>query len=443
MKKNKNIFFAALAILSLIAFASTAYAVYSLFHYLAIPNEDEQINITEIITTSISLSNINGGQKALACTIEDAASDYVNTHEAEGIVFASHDSAFSKEYLRKVADELFRNSYGDEINYLSVVEVILYADTEISAECNSTYESVQLFISANGVLPQNSILNRKYENSIITLYLPDENADYRDYAYVLSREYGRHFAKYNFNLSFTEEDVNSDYYKMRALGFEDRIILDESNEIDENLKKWTLSEIAAYDYVYLLGSETVHNIELFKDTLGKHFECELDLDRGQKPKVLPYIKKCFNGMPHINPSIEMPLEIDGLVDYFDRFVEVERNFIAEIVELDTMGLEAKKASDNQQYITWEQPFDDSDVLYTLIAYDEHDNIVAMVKTTKINDIASASFGVYEKYTICYFNYSTVDQNQFYYELGDIIRFRVSVTFPDGTVLLSDYIEQVY
>lgn len=437
--KKKMLFLAVLGALAVVVAVSIVYTFYSMFSYINICQKVKQNNIENETILDIALSYTNGGQKGFKGIVESDNAEYAYTYEVEGVIFASYDNKYNKEKLRKAADELLSNTYGDEINYLSKVEVILDENTEISAECVPLYKNVPFAIKANGILPENLSLSRKYEYSVIKLYLPDENVDVRDFAYVLSREYGRHFAKFNFNLSDTANDMNSYYYKIRAAGFEDRIILDESMVTDENLRKWLLSEIAAHDYVYLLGSETVHNVEEFMDTVEKH---EFNKYAIHEPGlfVFPYFVQCINGIPHINPSIDMPIKINDLVEYFYSFVDSNPPIMVNDANIADVQLSVSESVKNFYYITWDKPYEDKDVLYTVIVYDEYDNVLAIAYTNYGDKRSYAYFGEYTGRPSEYYGYR---ENNFYYEDGEVIKFRISVTFPDGTVLLSDCVEKIY
>ena len=205
---------------------------------------------------------------------------------------------------------------------------------------------------------------------------------------------------------------------------------------------WYLGEIAAEDYVVLMGSENTKNVINFFD----HKVMWANYKKNNMSFIYKYgyrIRDCSNGIPHENAQLELPLYVEGLDDYFYSFVDDESPFLDSYDEIGSLNLAVEYLDYNQYKFTWDRPYKEHDVTYTLIGYDADDgSIKTIVRTISGNQTSDAWFGNFTSIQLNFCDNETIDYFQDIHLLwnckkGGQMTFRVSVAFPDGIVLLSD------
>lgn len=145
----------------------------------------------------------------------------------------------------------------------------------------------------------------------------------------------------------------------------------------------------------------------------------------------------------------VPHLADGLKELFYSFTEYEPNEYTHIEGIGTLGLEVIDTNSKRQFqIIWNTPYKDKDVIYTLMVYDLDDEIIAAHKTVYGNQEAVANVGNYsivQKRSMGIdFGYRTTTyEYQGWLEFGKPYKFRVTITFPDSTVIISDPIEATF
>ncbi|MBN2879948.1 MAG: hypothetical protein JXN65_10030 [Clostridia bacterium] len=367
---------------------------------------------------------------------------YNYSYVKDGIYFLSVTPYWDEQELQALAEELYQNKHGDEINYLDKVIVYGTSDGVTAGSHSRSIYGYEVPVSFYGFIPENLTFDCLYEKSTINIYGVSDETKIEDLAIVLSHEYGHHFTYHNFGLSGSAADRNTEYYKLRFDKDYDVILDREYYEDYLENHKWYLSEIAAEDYVYLMGSENTFKVQKFYDNADK-----ATLYNAGKIVFLTLInydyKLCKNGMPHENVSIPLPYETEGLADYFYSFVDDEYSVVIPDQPIGTLNLTGTPNGARTQHIfTWDQPFTSHDVAYTVIGYDMDDNVVIMLKTTRGDEKAVAGIGVFGGW-MNPFTIPDKDLHAFTYEPGKKMKFRVSVSFPDGLVLLSDPIIITY
>ena len=90
---------------------------------------------------------------------------------------------------------------------------------------------------------------------------------------------------------------------------------------------------------------------------------------------------CRNGSPHENVSGGLPSDVEGLEEYFYSFIDEDVPLHEERDDIGTLNLKMVKTNSKEHKFTWDQPYKGSDVIYTLILYDENDETMFMVRTT--------------------------------------------------------------
>jgi len=430
-----------LIIISLIFSAGCfLFAVYILKQLPPVQEHITQISNYKENPVDKTLSFESGSTKFSEAIIEDSLYyGYRHLYKKDDIYFFSLNKDWGKDKLEDLATELYENTHGDEMKYLEKVVVIGNGGGDAAGSHAHTVNSYNIPLSFYEFFPVDLQYNALYKQSSIYIYGVFEETTVEDLAFVLSHEYGHHYTFHHFALNGIGEDMETEYYKLRSEGTDDIICERESydNYIDNH--KWYLVEIAAEDYVYLMGSETTKNAVEFRDFFQKY----MDYAGSHGTVTTPYAQECRNGIPHENISIDLPSDVDGLAQYFYNFVDINEPMYTTINPIGNLDLSVTPNEWFDRYtISWNQPFSDSDVVYTLIAYDMDDNILAMVKTTYGGEEKGyANFGVWGDHVNK--PKSVRKLFNFYYEKGEQIRLRVTVTFPDSTVVISDPIEFTY
>lgn len=412
--------------------------------YQAALQKIQSINSAKAIVINNSFNYNNEGEKYADFEIEEDLyvgyqHRYVNH---DGIKFFSTSEHWDEEKLKAVETELYSNTHGDEIRFLDKVVVYGSSGGYAAGAHSNTISSFELPVSLYSFLPDEAVYYSPYVQSNIFIYGVYEYTKIEDIARVISHEYGHHYTKYHFGLNFDESDQNSEYFKLRLAGLEDTVLYRESYDHYVHNHMWYLAEIAAEDYMYLMGSENTRNTFKFYDHKEKasyYKKDNMDFieDNGYR------VADCSNAIPHENASLELPLYIDGLDDYFYSFVDEKSPFTDSYDKIGSLNLSMEYLGINQYKFTWDMPYKDSNVIYTLIAYDAaDDSIETVVRTRRGNQRAEAWFGNFTGIQISAFGSDAVEYFEdinllWYCKWKEQMTFRVSITFPDGIVLLSD------
>jgi hypothetical protein len=135
-------------------------------------------------------------------------------------------------------------------------------------------------------------------------------------------------------------------------------------------------------------------------------------------------------------ALPLPDKVDGLAELFYSAIDMEapeytdRSLEAESIKLNISSRE--KYNKRYYNVTWTKPWEGEDVTYTLIAYDENDEMVGAIKSITGGEKAIATIGAVVYETQNYYHYYNSD---YWTELG-FVRFRVVATFSDGTAAVS-------
>ena len=150
---------------------------------------------------------------------------------------------------------------------------------------------------------------------------------------------------------------------------------------------------------------------------------------------------CRNGSPHENVSAGLPSDIEGLEEYFYSFIDQEPPVREEKKPIGTLNLSMAKSGSRHTF-TWDKPYTSGDIIYTLNIYDENDMLISMLKTAYGDEKAIAYFG--------YYTTKIVKGNWIYtysygadLDRGTKLKARVTITFPDDSILLSEPIDFEY
>lgn len=389
----------------------------------------DETKAASILNDGDSFDNSAGKFDAVELEKRDV-SKYEHVFIKDDIYFLSTVKEWDEFMLRRLSEELYNNKHGEEMKY--VYSVILYPNK--GEPYIGTYEKLtenfDIPLSLYDFLPQELFFDFASDLSEISLYDADYLTTVDEMAITLSHEYGHHFAEYHFGLGYGKKDRNTDYYEIRSQGTTEIRLEKRSFEDYLNNHMWFLGELAAEDYVFIMGSEKAHRtLEFYdiKDSVrafakgGLEAAEALDDDYGA----------CRNGTPHENMALPLPDDVDGLMEFFYSFVDGDAPEINQVEDVETLNLQADEYRKSRYHITWDQPYDGEDVIYTLICYLDDDTLLAILKTTRGDQKGEAYFGSYT-YGRYYHTTSIPDDLP--------LKFRVTVTFPDGHVEITEAIE---
>lgn len=227
----------------------------------------------------------------------------------EGIEFISRSEEWDENDLELLYKELLRNKHGEELYHL--YNVIIYPQRDDRAAATHQNSSRRYYVPfSHPVLPED--YREYFSRSIgtITLYNGDGITTTDGMADSLSHEYGHHFTRYYMLKSNGDELYDTEYAKLRGLT-RDNSYADISVGEDfyyENHYKFIL-EIAAEDYVTLMGSPASREIVDYKDSMENLYT---DGDNVQ------YTSRCCAVQENL--TIPMACEMEGLADYFYGFI---------------------------------------------------------------------------------------------------------------------------
>ncbi len=286
----------------------------------------------------------------------------------ENIEFISYCTSWSTEKLQELYGELLQNEHGDELYSLSQVIVYPQKDENAAAshQSQSNYYSIPLDFPA---LPGEFTVSYQREEGIITLYDGDHKTTVTQMASSLSHEYGHHYTRYYMFGNETEEELrNSEYLSLR--GVDPTLILTDMEDTQyyyDNHHRYLL-EIAAEDYVVLMGSPNSREVSDYLDSR----QMLLNNDFDGKPITR-------NAEVQENLTIPMATELPELAAYFYSHLNKEAPQYDPVKEMN-INIQKRTVSYNlvtgYEYFThyivsWDKVYGENAV-YTLTAFSEED-----------------------------------------------------------------------
>lgn len=406
--------------------------------YFYLTSDAVQAKIAEIDTInydaySFSLekqqSTENNGYSVLEKSGESITADVYMT--PLGFPIESYSENWKGEKLKEIYEELLKNKHGEEINYISKIVVrggvsdLGTKDSVVAGAHSTTQEHYQVFFDVPSIVPQSLEYGINSKQSVIELYNMDEYETIEQAARTIAHEYGHHFTIYYF-MANDEQVKNSDYYKIRSFEhFEQPIFFSDQQDYYIN-HMWSIYEVAAEDYVQLMGSPNTRQTQEYKDIFQV-------LKTGDKNYRIYADSNTTNVFPQENMNISLADQVPGLREYYYSYIE-EQNELNAISEVD-FGMSMRKGSLNGYTyydITWNNVFDDDEALYTLVCYDEDKQINSPIKTVYGNEKAIAKVGTVSKIVgnkiISYSNDVTKEDRY----------FRLIVMLSDGRIIASGY-----
>ena len=351
----------------------------------------------------------------------------------EGFIFKSYSKTWTEDKLIELYAELKLNKHGEEMDFLS--EIVIYPEEDSSALATHQEDIVTTDVMFHfPALPNDFTVPINRTTGIINLYGGNVNKTIESMAVSLSHEYGHHYTFYH--MFDRDTEVESEYVKVRGLPKDKVYSMDNDYRLYESEYVWFVAEIAANDYVLLMGSPTTREIMDFVDVREQLYGAE------PTQTVLHYM----NSTPQRNLMIPLATDVDGLAEYFYSFIDenppkntVKEQKIEIKIEQQSEGYNLTTGYQTFVYyhITFNTPYSEKGVVYTLVCYDEEDYHIIPIKTINSDENGSAYIGTVVSLSGGYVTWmwDSLDSGT--------KTFRVISLFPDGTLIMSDPLKYTF
>ncbi|MDD2592130.1 MAG: hypothetical protein PHG99_07525 [Erysipelotrichaceae bacterium] len=372
-------------------------------------------------------TNLNHNEDGLAALEEqeDIVLEAKYRYQSDdGITMTSYSDIWNTEKLKQLYEELRLNKHGEEFTLLNEVIVYGEADSYAAGVQSNNLKKVKLNLKWPALADNSEIPFFIYMGTI-RLYNGDYYTTVADMAHVLSHEYGHHFTFYHF---FNGDDVdNSEYESIR--NFDSEVFYNWSHATHYYANHhWYLIEIAADDYVQLMGSPMTRSVSSYTDIQQNIYNEQKNVRWWS-----------YNGTIQGNLLLPFADEVDGLKAYFYSFIDEElsegtiyekKSFKPRITKGYSHHDSISGALDFIHYvISWDDIYQDA--IYTLVCCDEDGSNMTPIKTVYPNQSNKAYIGTvsYETYDMIYWRYDNLDKG--------IKKFIVTALLPDDTLYKSE------
>lgn len=364
--------------------------------------------------------------------------DILKTDEGFEIV------SYSKNWTGKALDELYmellNNRHGIEIEYLDKINI--YPDIPPSdipgawGSYSTTQENLEYIIKFPPIYDAQLKNFIPIEKGEICLYYGDLIDDISQMSRTLSHEYGHHYTFHYFGNPYIESFSDSlwkKYYEIRELYEYKQVktdLLFQEGQDYRNNHMWFLHEIAAEDYLQLMGSSCYKTVKRYVDVETalqnsmKEYDYSWNID---------FDENTINVYPQENYIIPLPHEIEGLDTFFNSFIDPDYEG-KKHKAISRPQLTYKKVSDrwgDYYQFEWTECNNDEYALYTLVGIDHINNILYPIKTVGSGEPKVAKIGKISRessYGIWSLDDYIAEGNKY---------FRVYVTYENGSMLSSD------
>jgi hypothetical protein len=366
---------------------------------------------------------------ALSAEVSEELGDH--TYQTPmGFSIVSHSDKWTGDRLKDIYDELLNNKHGDEMMYVGQVDVYPGAsdmdseNTVVAGTQTSKQENYPVFFNLPALVPNSLKYAINPKVSVIELYNMDEYDSAAQAAKTIAHEYGHHYTMYYF-LKNDDAAVASEYYKLRCLGSVGHdVIFKDWNSYMENYD-WDIYEMAAEDYVELMGSPNARITENYKDIY------DILLIGNDNYKVAAD-DRTVNLFPQKNIFIPLADDITGLRDYYYSFIGTENSLPP--LEPADFNLAMKRHTKNGYTyydITWTKTSTEKNALYTLVCYDSKGNVYWPVKTVYGDGEPTAMVGT-----------ASLVRGDYIYSMSDNVPkedriFKLYLLLPDGRLQASE------
>jgi len=356
----------------------------------------------------------------------------------EGFTMLSHSAAWNTQMLIALYEELMLNQHGEEIHFLH--EVIVFADEDERALASYTIGSdTDRFTIEFSAFPSDFGINFGRTFGTIHLYGGDSVTTIEGMAGSLSHEYGHLFTFYHmFNdaLQAGESLAYTEFARLREASRNDLIVSAGRGEDYWEQRFRYLFEIAAEDFVQLMGSPTTRQVVDFVDVRQR-------LNTAEVPASTLGARNAF---PQENLMIPLAAEVPGLKEYFFSFINREppqpierrQEITLEITQhARTFELVTGERTFLFYEITWNSPYDGA--IYTLVTYDpaNYSGWGTPIRTIRPGITPSAIIGEY-----------VIELDEQVRSMNDNLAegtrvFMVIALLPDGTFFTSEKLTHTF
>ena len=328
--------------------------------------------------------------KALTAEIKESLEDTVY-YTPLGFPIISHSDEWRGGKLISIYDQLLKNKHGNEIYYITSIEIFpdgaQYSDDFNAAGdiSNGDIDGV-VYVDVRALIPAKLRYDTEPIVSEISLYYMDKYDKAEDVAGVLAHEYGHHYTMFHF-MQDDNAVRESEYYTLRGVKeFGHEVFFSTAQSYYDNYM-WDIYEIAANDYVQLMGSPDARQTNEYMDGMDL-------INAGISSHRDEYKAEYWNVFPQNNIYIPLADEVQGLRDYFYSFIELQNEYETPVESFD-FNLKIKRHTvEGYRYytITWTMYSLDPDAMYTLVCYDSSGNTFDAVRTVHGDGEAIAYVG---------------------------------------------------
>lgn len=429
MNKTAIKFYIFMCVIVLLVICASVY--FSINLHESYTKQLEKINEAKLAQTTLSDEwryTVTTGNTSLSQNT--TFNEYKAIYRYNNIYFISYSDSWNEDMLKNLAIELFNNAHGEEIEYVARVELVDDEDDSYAGYHTSDYEKFSVPISLNNFFPDEMTLDIASIFSVIRLTGADEKTTIESMSRTLSHEYGHHFTQYYFDFDGSDLDLFTKYFNIRNESGAPIFgaITNWEHYMDNHM--WNIQEIAAEDYVYLMGSANTHQIIDYPDTM--ELATAYSRSETEYNKLQNLSTESLNAYPHENPVLKAPSQVEGLAEYYYGFISQSAPTYTNVGEIGNLNMTLVTTANDSYRMTWTQPWPYSHIMYTLVAYDQDDYRIRIIKTVEGDETPVADFGL-----------QTVrrGQNEFYVDddldsFGNV-RFRIVVTLTNGTSFFSD------
>ncbi len=277
--------------------------------------------------------------------------------------------------LKGVYEELLKNTHGEEFKLLRRIDIHPGSDPQGMSAAGRWFGRWEI---KNGI----PIL---LGNSHIDIYNGSSYTSVPEIARTLSHEYGHHFTYYYY---FKTEKRPWEQWRNTGLASARNLKYNMNVSTELVPHKWIIQEIAAEDYVQLLGSPTAKESYDFQD-IGER------IGNGE----IHYDTNIFNFHPQENYEIPLASNLPGLKQYWLKASGLQ-NQSGEAPSQTSLKLEQIKTFrhiDTPQYrFTWDSSTDDktANLEYTLVWFQRDSSSFNLypIKTVNSEEPLQAVFG---------------------------------------------------
>ena len=429
-RQKRSIALRVIFALLILAIAVTSYILID--RHIAIKTMAELIN-ADYSTRVLTAEKIEDTQRA-GHALSQRQEETLGTYEYVtplGFSIVSQSEEWTGQKLVDVYEELLKNKHGDEIMYIS--KIIIYpgpsdiglTDSNVAGTHSQERSEYHVFFDLPAFLPQTMEYAFKSNLSVIELYNMDEYDGVSQAAQTISHEYGHHYTMFYFMQS-DEATMASEYYSLRGFeGYDHPVFFDTVDEYYAN-HAWSIYEIAAEDYVQLMGSNTSRKTEEYLDVY------DLATNYSDEDYYRSYNDGIVNVYPQENIYIPLADQMSGLRDYFYSFIGDESEMAPLENAVFHLSLNKKSNMGSTYYeISWDKTSTDPNALYTLVCYDMDGNLHSAIRTVQGDETPVARVGKY-----------VVQQgNQLIWYDSDVTEddryFKLIVLLPDGRMQSSE------